>query len=210
MKRVPAWEARRPLIGSLALAGTRVAWTSRGGFMSMKDGGTYSRARVGARHVIDGATGLVLDALDRMAPGDDGTVFTMADTGCGAPTAAPRSAWWARCSGELRRRLPSRPLQMVHTDLPRHGFSELFRTVLGSGHLDGIGDLSVFASGTSFHRTIFPPATLNLGFSAMASHDTDAVPCATSDHVHMVGATGSERAARCGTEGGLARRDMTL
>ena len=50
--------------------------------MSMNGGGTYSRARMGARHVIDGATGLVPDALDRMAPGDDGTVFTMADTGC--------------------------------------------------------------------------------------------------------------------------------
>ena len=50
--------------------------------MLMKGGGYYSRAAAGARHVIDGATGLVLDALDRMAPGDDGTVFTMADMGC--------------------------------------------------------------------------------------------------------------------------------
>ncbi len=97
--------------------------------------------------------------------------------------------------GELRRRLPSRPLQMVHTDLPRNDFSELFRTVQGSGRLDGIGDLSVFASGTSFHRPIFPPATLNFGFPATASYDSDTVPCAISDHVHMVGATGSERAA---------------
>ena len=163
------------------------------GFMSMKGGGYYSRATVGARHVIEGATGLVLDALDRMAPGDDGTVFTMADMGCA--DGGTSLGMVVTVLGELRRRLPSRPLQMVYTDLPRNDFSELFRTVQESGHLDGIGDLSVFASGTSFHRPIFPPATLNLGFSATASHYTDAVPCTISDHVHMVGATGSERAA---------------
>ncbi|MCY4589495.1 MAG: SAM-dependent methyltransferase [Alphaproteobacteria bacterium] len=163
------------------------------GFMSMKGGGYYSRATVGARHVIDGATGLVLDALERMAPDDDGTVFTMADMGCA--DGGTSLGMVVTVLGELRRRLPSRPLQMVYTDLPRNDFSELFRTVLGSGHLDGIGDLSVFASGTSFHRPIFPPSTLNLGFSATASHYTDAVPCAISGHVHMVGATDSERAA---------------
>ena len=84
---------------------------------------------------------------------------------------------------------------MVHADLPRNGFSGVFRTVQGSGHLDGIGDLSVFASGTSFHRPVFLPATRTPGFPAPASHDTDAVPCAISGHIHMVGATGSERAA---------------
>ena len=43
---------------------------------------------------------------------------------------------------------------------------------------------------------MFPPATLNPGLPATALHDIDAVPCAISDYVHMVGATGSERAAR--------------
>ena len=84
---------------------------------------------------------------------------------------------------------------MVHTGLPRNGFSGVFRTAQGSGHLDGTGDLSVFASGTSFHRPIFPPVTLAPRLPGPASHDTDAAPCAISDHVHMVGATGSERAA---------------
>ena len=77
------------------------------GFMSMKGGGYYSRATVGARHVIDGATGLVLDALDRMAPGDDGTVFTMADMGCA--DGGTSLGMVGTVLGELRRRLPSRP-----------------------------------------------------------------------------------------------------
>ena len=127
------------------------------GFMSEKGGGSCSRAAAGARHVIDGATGLVLDALDRMAPGDDGTVFTMADMRCA--DGGTSLGMVVTVLGELRRHLPSRPLQMVHADLPRNDFSELFRTVQGSGRLDGIGDLSVFASGTSFHRPRFPPAT---------------------------------------------------
>ena len=97
---------------------------------------------------------------------------------------------------------------MAHTDLPRNGFSGVFRTVPGSGYLDGIGDLSVFTSGTSFHRPIFPAATLNPGFPAPASHDIDAVPCAISGPVHVVGVTGSERTAR--VERGRVDRERIL
>jgi hypothetical protein len=58
-----------------------------------------------------------------------------------------------------------------------------------------ISDVYPFASGTSFHQAIFPRESLNLAFSATASHYISKVPCNISDHVHMVGASGAERAA---------------
>lgn len=39
---------------------------------------------------------------------------------------------------------------------------------------------------------MFPPGTLNLGFSATASHYISEKPCTIANHVHMVGARGSE------------------
>jgi hypothetical protein len=88
---------------------------------------------------------------------------------------------------------------MVYTDLPRNDFSQVFQNVHGltglSGYTEAIDGLYVFASATSFHRPIVPPGTLDLGFSATASHYISEKPCAISDHVHMVGASGAERAA---------------
>lgn len=165
--------------------------------IAMKGGGYYSRATVGAKHVIDGATPLILGSLEAMSPPDDGSIFTMSDMGCA--DAGTSMAMVGKVLKEVRRRAPSRPIQMVYTDLPGNDFSQVFRNVLGLGesasYLDEIDDLHVFASGTSFHRRILPPGTLHLGFSATASHYLSAKPARIEDHVHMVGATGAERAA---------------
>ncbi len=45
------------------------------------------------------------------------------------------------------------------------------------------------------NRHNLPPGTLNLGFSATASHYVSKTPCNISNHVHMVGAQGAERGA---------------
>ena len=58
-----------------------------------------------------------------------------------------------------------------------------------------IPDVYPFASGTSFHQAIFPRESLDLAFSATASHYISKVPCNIADHVHMVGASGEERRA---------------
>jgi len=167
------------------------------GFMSMKGGGYYSKATVGAKHVIDNATHLITDAIDRMDPPDDGSVFTMADMGCADGGTSVNMV--GNVLRALRRRLPSRPLQMVYTDLPRNDFSQVFRNIHGQTdvetYVDDIEDLYVFASATSFHRPIFPPGTLNLGFSATASHYISENPGVITNHVHMVGAEGAERDA---------------
>ena len=165
--------------------------------IAMKGGGYYSRATIGAKHVIDGATPLILQSIDDMDPPDDGSVFTMSDMGCA--DAGTSMTMVGTVLKELRRRAPSRPIQMIYTDLPRNDFSQLFRNVLGlsdsDSYFDEIGDLHVFASGTSFHRPIVPPRTLHLGFSATASHYLSEKPARIENHVHMVGASGAERTA---------------
>ena len=171
--------------------------TSTARDIAMKGGGYYSRATIGAKHVIDGATPLILNSLDDMNLPDDGSVFTMSDMGCAdADTSMTMVGMVLK---EVRRRVPSRPIQMVYTDLPRNDFSQLFRNVLGlagtASYFDEIDGLHVFASGTSFHRPIVPPATLHLGFSATASHYLSKKPARIENHVHMVGASGAERAA---------------
>jgi hypothetical protein len=63
------------------------------------------------------------------------------------------------------------------------------------GGLSNYPDLYVFASATSFHKAIFAPGTLHFGFSATASHYISEKLGVISNHVHMVGAQGAERAA---------------
>ena len=165
--------------------------------IAMKGGGYYSRVTIGAKHVIDGATPLILQSLEDMSPSDDGSVFTMSDMGCA--DAGTSMTMVGTVLKEVRRRVPSRPIQMVYTDLPGNDFSQLFRNVLGladtTSYYDEIDNLHVFASGTSFHRPIVPAGTLHLGFSVTASHYLSDKPAKIENHVHMIGATDTERAA---------------
>ena len=167
------------------------------GFMSMKGGGYYSKATIGAKHTIDRATHLIMDALERMNPVDDGSTFTMSDMGCADGGTSVTMV--GSVLKEVRRRVPSRPIQMVYTDLPRNDFSQVFQNIHGQTdietYIDAIDNLFVFASATSFHKPIFPAGTLNLGFSATASHYISEQPGVISNHVHMVGAAGAERDA---------------
>ena len=166
-------------------------------FMAMKGAGYYSRATIGAKHVMDNAAGLILDALDRRPPADDGSVFQMTDMGCADGGTSIDMV--GRVLRDVRTRCPSRPIQMTYTDLPKTDFSQLFQIVHGltdtATYADDIADLFVSASATSFHRRIVPPGTLDIGHSATASHYITEVPAVIEDHVHMVRATGDARAA---------------
>ena len=166
-------------------------------FMAMKGDGYYSKATTGAKDVIDRTAPLVLAALERMAPADDGSVFRATDMG--AADGGTSVDLWRRVLGEVRRRAPSRPIEMIYTDLPRNDFSQLFRMIHGQtdvrSYLPEVPNLAVLASATSFHDQIVPAGTLDLGFSATASHYVSKVPCDITRHVHMVGAKGAEREA---------------
>jgi len=167
------------------------------GFMAMKGAGYYSKATIGAKHVMDNAVGMVLDAVDRMALKDDGSVFRATDMG--AADGGTSIDLWAKVFAKVRAACPSRPIEMIYTDLPRNDFSQVFQIVHGltetKSYLDEISGIHIMASGTSFHELIVPANTLDLGFSATASHYVVSTPCNITDHVHMVGASGNERQA---------------
>ena len=164
--------------------------------IAMKGGGYYSSATTGAKDVIDGATPMVLDAIAAMDIADDGSIFGLADMGCA--DGGTSLGLIGAAAKAIRARAPSRPIYLVYTDLPRNDFSQLFRLIHGQTEIQSfyqdIPDLYVFASGTSFHQKIFAPETLHFDFSATASHYISASPGVISNHVHMVGAEGAERA----------------
>lgn len=166
-------------------------------FMAMKGQGYYSKATTGAKDVIDGATHLVLEAIDRMNLKDDGHVIRLTDMGCA--DGGTSIDLWRKALKHIRSRAPSRPIELIYTDLPRNDFSQLFRIIHGQTdiptYLNDIDGVFVLASANSFHRAIFPQASLHLGFSSTASHYISKVPCDIPDHVHMVGAKGGERQA---------------
>jgi|TARA_B100000768_G_C11257931_1_gene367328 hypothetical protein len=166
-------------------------------FIAMKGAGYYSRATIGAKHVMDNATSLILDAVERHPPADDGSAFTVTDMGCADGGTSIDMV--GQILHEIRARCPSRPILMVYTDLPRNDFSELFQVIHGlsdtKSYFDDIADLYVMASATSFHNSIVPPNTLSLGHSATASHYIAEIPVQILDHVHMVGSSGATREA---------------
>jgi len=165
--------------------------------VAMKGAGYYSKATTGAKDVIDNATPLVLDAAAVVPIPTDGRPITVADMGCADGGTSMQMI--GKLLRALRERAPGVPIQMVYTDLPRNDFSQVFQHIYGLTDVESplldIPDTYFFASGTSFHQNIFPAESLHLGFSATASHYISEKPCTISDHVHMVGASGDERAA---------------
>lgn len=174
-----------------------MATNETAGFMAMKGAGYYSKATTGAKEVIDLGAPLIRDAIDRMGLKDDGSSFRAADMGCA--DGGTSVDMWRNVLGHVRAVRPTKPIEMFYCDLPRNDFSQVFRMVHGQTDIKSyygeIPEVYPYASGTSFHQAIFPRETLNLAFSATASHYISKVPCHITDHVHMVGASGPERAA---------------
>jgi len=166
-------------------------------FIAMKGAGYYSKATTGARDVINAATPLVLDALARVniAAGQGPMRFT--DMGCA--DGGTSLDMWRTVLAKARTLAPTRPIEIVYTDLPRNDFSQLFRTIHNQtdrrSYMGEVPGIHVLASATSFHDAILPAGTLDLGFSATASHYIARAPVDIADHVHMVGAAPAERAA---------------
>ena len=167
------------------------------GFMAMKGAGYYSKATTGARDVIDGAAQLILEAIDRMNLSPAGNTIRVTDMGCS--DGGTSLDMWRRVLIHIRGKAPARPIEIIYTDLPRNDFSQLFRTIHHQtdrqsyyGEIAGVYPL---ASATSFHDSIVPAGTLDLGFSATASHYISRTPYNIPNHVHMVGAKGPEREA---------------
>ncbi|MDX1400911.1 MAG: hypothetical protein R3245_03230, partial [Kiloniellales bacterium] len=165
--------------------------------ITMKGGGYYSLATKGAKDVIDGATPLVLKALQEMDLRADPTPFSMSDMGCA--DAGTSISMVEAVLAEVRAASPGRHLSIIYCDQPRNDYNALFRNIHGLGVIDTkLGEmerLSILASATSFYNQILPGGSLDLGFSATAMHWLSRKPGDISDHIHSTGARGAELAA---------------
>jgi indole-3-acetate O-methyltransferase len=153
--------------------------------IAMKGGGYYSLATLGAKHVIDGATPMVLEAIGHMPKATGPFVFADMGTADGGTSLDLVAA----VIEAVRRRWPAREIAIVHTDQPRNDFNALVANVHGRPRVQGV---YLLQSATSFYRQILPSGFLDLGFSATAMHWLSAKPCDISNHVQAVGAQGAE------------------
>ena len=163
--------------------------------ISMWHEGDYSTHTQGAKDAIDNARDLACEAIAAMDVGGSGKPFHIADYG--AADGGTSMDLHRATIAALRGRVPSRTVCITYTDLPRNDYSALFATANGgrpdvTSYRDEHDDIFVYAAATSFFEPIFPPETIDFGFSATAMHWLSALPCPVSDHIHMAGARGEE------------------
>ena len=162
--------------------------------ITMSGGGLYSLATKGAKHVIDAATPMVLDAIKDLPDASLKQGFTLSDMGCA--DAGTSLSMVASAIDAVFHRVPDIPVTIVYTDQPRNDFNALITNIHGLGpfdtYLDDRSNIFPLVSGTSFYRQILPSGSLNLGFSATAMHWLSNKVCNISNHVQAVGAEGSE------------------
>ena len=166
-----------------------------GSTISMWHEGDYSAHTRGAKDVIDGARDLACDAIAEMDVAGFREPFHIADYGA-ADGGTSIDLHRATISA-LRERAPGRTVCITYTDLPRNDYSALFTTAHGgrpgvTSYRDEHDGVFVYAAATSFFEPIFPPETIDFGFSATAMHWLSALPSPVSDHIHMAGARGEE------------------
>ncbi len=165
--------------------------------ITMSGGGLYSLATIGARHVIDAATPLVVDAIEGLPGQRLATGFTLSDMG--TADAGTSLSMVAAAIAAVRARAADAPVTIVYSDQPRNDFNALFANVYGLGpfetYLDAWEGVFPLVSGTTFYKQILPDATLDVGFSATAMHWLSDKVCNISNHVQAVGAEGDELAA---------------
>lgn len=161
----------------------------------MKGGGYYSQSTRGAKHVIDNAAGMLMDAVAALPDPAPGRPIQIADYGAADGGTSKKTI--RDTVAAIRNRFPERQILVTYTDLASNDFSTLFKSMQG---LDGdqentyyneFDDVFVHACGIGFHRQLLPDASLDLGFSATAMHYISEKPCEIPDHVHMVGTGGA-------------------
>ncbi len=160
----------------------------------MSAGGLYSLATIGAKHVIDAATPMVIEAIDQLPLDSIQSGFTISDMG--TADAGTSLSMITKVVDAVAARAPGAPVTVVYSDQPRNDFNALIANVYGLGsyesYLERHADIFPLISGTSFYRQIVPTNTLDIGFSATAMHWLSAKPCNLSNHVQAVGAQGEE------------------
>lgn len=162
--------------------------------ITMSGGGVYSLATLGAKHVIDAATPLVIDAVNSLEQSSIDNGFTLSDMG--TADAGTSLEMIKNTIDAVRKRVPEAPISIVYSDQPRNDFNALIANVYGLGpfesYLDSRENVFPLVSGTTFYRQIMPANTVDIGFSATAMHWLSSKVCNISNHVQAVGAEGEE------------------
>jgi hypothetical protein len=165
--------------------------------ITMSGGGVYSLATIGAKHVIDAATPMVLEAIESLSLQSIEAGFTLSDMG--TADAGTSLAMITSAIDTVRVRAPQAPITVIYSDQPRNDFNALIANVYGLGsyesYLERHSAIYPLVSGTSFYKQIVPSETLDIGFSATAMHWLSTKVCNISNHVQAVGAEGEELAA---------------
>ena len=162
--------------------------------ITMSGGGVYSLATVGAKHVIDAATPMVIDAINSLSQESIAKGFTLSDMG--TADAGTSLSMMGSVIDTVSARVPDAPISIVYSDQPRNDFNALIANIYGLGpfdtYLDRSDNIFPLVSGTTFYKQIVPAGTLDIGFSATAMHWLSAKACNISNHVQAVGAIGEE------------------
>jgi len=162
--------------------------------ITMSGGGLYSLATVGAKHVIDAATPMVLDAIAGLPQQSIEQGLTLSDMG--TADAGTSLSMIASAIGAVRERSARAPVSIIYSDQPRNDFNALIANVYGLGpfdsYLEQYDNVFPLVSGTTFYKQIVPAGTLDIGFSATAMHWMSQKICNISNHVQAVGAEGEE------------------
>lgn len=162
--------------------------------ITMSGGGLYSLATVGARHVIDAATPMVVDAINSLPQEAIANGFTLSDMG--TADAGTSLSMVENSIEAVNARAPGAPVSIVYSDQPRNDFNALIANVYGLGpfetYLDKHDNVFPLVSGTTFYKQILPAGTLDIGFSATAMHWMSSKVCNITNHVQAVGAEGEE------------------
>ena len=104
----------------------------------------------------------------------------------------------------LRRRDPSVPIEVLHTDLPTNDFASLL-TLLddpGRSYLAGVDDVFPLVAGRSLYGPIQPAGSLTLGWTAITVHWLSQVPgtVASAVYPNLTSADERRRLARRSAE----------
>ena len=131
--------------------------------ITMSGGGLYSLATIGAKHVIDAATPMVLDAIEKLPAGSIDSGFTLSDMG--TADAGTSMSMITAVVDAVAERAPGAPVTVVYSDQPRNDFNALVANVYGLGsyetYLERHANIFPMVSGKPFSRRVHvsPPSS---------------------------------------------------
>jgi len=162
---------------------------------TMKEGGYYSLSTAGAKDVIDGASNLVIQALEAIKVTDQHKIrFTVMDMGCA--DGGTSLTLMHKIIQFLLQQTPHRPIQLVYEDQPQNDYNALFENVrttkIEGNSLTTLANVFLSAAPISFYERVLPANSVIYIFCATAMHWLRHKPCEISNHVQAVGAKGKE------------------